>query len=136
MIFPIGFSAPVSPLDKPTVAIADVISYKVSRKSPCETARSAIVSRNSVDKLNTAIATHLLIVSSDTFRFNTTTSFFPLILANIEAKSRTTVTVLMPPAVPAGEPPINIRIKYAMQDAGRKYSCEIVAKPAVRSVTD
>ena len=82
------------------------------------------------------MATHLRMVSSAIFLRMMLTSFLPRILANMEAKSRIMVTVLTPPAVPAGEPPINIITTYTRQDAGLKYSWEMVAKPAVRSVTD
>ena len=51
--------------------------------------------------------------------------------------SRTTmVTVLMPPAVPTGEPPINISNKQRMAVAFVKCSCGIVANPAVLVVMD
>ena len=46
------------------------------------------------------------------------------------------VTVFTPPAVPAGEPPMNMNIRYVRQDAGRKDSWGMVANPAVRRVTD
>lgn len=52
--------------------------------------------------------------------------------ANITAK----VTVLTPPAVPTGEPPINISNRQTIAEESVRFSCAIVAKPAVLVVTD
>ena len=46
------------------------------------------------------------------------------------------VTVLIPPAVPTGEPPMNIKIIETSEAEFVKFSCGIVAKPAVLVVTD
>ena len=46
------------------------------------------------------------------------------------------VTVLMPPAVPVGDPPINISPKDTIEEALERFSCGIVANPAVRVVID
>ena len=42
----------------------------------------------------------------------------------------------MPPAVPTGEPPINIKSRQTIADAFVKCSCGTVANPAVLVVTD
>ena len=46
------------------------------------------------------------------------------------------VTVLMPPAVPTGDPPINIRSRDVRAEAFVRFSWGTVAKPAVLVVTD
>ena len=46
------------------------------------------------------------------------------------------VTVLIPPAVDAGEPPINIKIMVSSLDASVKALVSIVLNPAVLGVTD
>ena len=43
---------------------------------------------------------------------------------------------LIPPAVPTGEPPITIRMRDATDAAPVRFSCGIVANPAVLVVTD
>ena len=52
------------------------------------------------------------------------------------AKNTVKVTVLTPPAVPTGEPPININNKHTNEVAFDKFSCGTVAKPAVLVVMD
>ena len=39
------------------------------------------------------------------------------------------VVVLIPPAVPTGEPPTNIRINVKIEEAFVKFSCGKVEKP-------
>ena len=56
--------------------------------------------------------------------------------ANADATSTAKVTVFIPPAVPTGEPPINIKSKQTNADALVRFSCGTVAKPAVLVVTD
>ena len=46
------------------------------------------------------------------------------------------VTVLIPPAVPMGEPPTNINSILTKELLFVKFSCGIVIKPAVLHVTD
>ena len=52
------------------------------------------------------------------------------------AHRTTIVTVFIPPAVPMGEPPINIRIRLNIAVGFVKFSCAIVTNPAVLVVTD
>ena len=44
--------------------------------------------------------------------------------------------VLIPPAVPTGDPPMNIRTYPAMHEISVSFSCGTDAKLAVRNVTD
>ena len=53
-----------------------------------------------------------------------------------ERKRIATVTVFTPPAVPDGEPPMNMSNKKMKEVASLKFSCGIVKNPAVRVVTD
>ena len=46
------------------------------------------------------------------------------------------VVVLIPPAVPAGEPPMNISIHPRSLELSVSPDCDTDAKPAVRVVTD
>ena len=51
-------------------------------------------------------------------------------------KNRNAVTVLIPPAVPTGDPPMNISRLPTAQEVSVRCSCGMDAKPAVRHVTD
>ena len=73
---------------------------------------------------------------SEIRRPNKVALFLFLIVANAEQTRTAMVTVFMPPAVPTGEPPISIRIIDTAAEAFVRFSCGIVAKPAVRVVTD
>ena len=57
-------------------------------------------------------------------------------VASAETTNTTIVTVLTPPAVPTGEPPINIRSRETIAEAFVRFCCGIVANPAVLVVTD
>ena len=46
------------------------------------------------------------------------------------------VTVFTPPAVPTGDPPININNNDTMEEGFDKFCCGMVANPAVLVVTD
>ena len=50
--------------------------------------------------------------------------------------ARKIVTVLTPPAVPIGEPPINISMYDITQEKSVMFSCGKEQKPAVLRVTD
>ena len=47
-----------------------------------------------------------------------------------------TVVVLTPPAVPIGEPPMNMRTILTIAELSEKSACGIVSNPAVLVVTD
>ena len=51
-------------------------------------------------------------------------------------KTRKAVTVLTPPAVPIGEPPINIKMYPIKQEISVSFSCGTDANPAVLKLTD
>ena len=71
-------------------------------------------------------ATALRIESFDTVRLNISAELLFLIVEKAEHKSTTIVTVFMPPAVPTGEPPTNIRRRERKTDAVVRDSCGMV----------
>ena len=84
----------------------------------------------------TATATAFFTDSSEMRRPNRAPLLLFVMVANAEQISTATVTVFIPPAVPTGEPPISIKIIDTAAEALVKFSCGIVAKPAVLVVTD
>ena len=84
----------------------------------------------------TTTATAFLIDSSEMRRPNSVALFLFLIVEKAEQTRTAIVTVFIPPAVPTGEPPINIKIMDTAAEAFVKFSCAMVAKPAVLVVTD
>ena len=81
-------------------------------------------------------ATDFFTVCLDMFLLNSETSFLFFIAEYAVANKTTIVIVFTPPAVPTGEPPMNIKIKQTIADAFVKFSCGIVANPAVLVVID
>ena len=100
------------------------------------TAESKIVDKSITvnDVVNTAIA--FLIDFSDICLLNTSTVLLFLITETAEANKTRNVTVFIPPAVPTGEPPMNINSSEITAEEFVKSSCGIVANPAVLVVTD
>ena len=84
----------------------------------------------------TATATAFFTDPSEMRRPNKVALFLFLIVANAEHISTATVTVFIPPAVPAGDPPISIKIIDTVAEAFVRFSCGTEAKPAVLVVTD
>ena len=116
IIFPILSKKDVKFLDKPTVAVALAVSYKIS------TIDLSIVKLNNIVEIIKIIndivvtATAFLVISLDKFLLNNTTTYLFLTDAIAIATSETAVMVFIPPAVPTGEPPINIKIKHTITD--------------------
>ena len=81
-------------------------------------------------------ATALRVACRDKFLPNSDVSFWFRIVAYAVASKTTIVTVLTPPAVPTGEPPINISNKQRIAVVSVKFSCGTVATPAVLVVMD
>ena len=86
------------------------------------------------DMLITDIA--LLMAVLDIVRCQSTVSLLPFIAENEAATRIANVTVLIPPAVPTGLPPINISKIETKDVAFVKFCCGTVANPAVLVVTD
>ena len=136
MILPNVFNNEVRLLVSPTVAVALAVSYTISRALASVTADNSIVDRNIIvnDIPTTAMA--LLSACLGICRLNSTTSFLFWIVASADAISTAMVTVFTPPAVPTGEPPINISSNDTNEDASVRFCCGTVAKPAVLVVMD
>ena len=97
---------------------------------------NSIVDAEHIVRNVTATATAFLTDASETRRPNKVALFLLRIVANAEQIRTAIVTVFIPPAVPTGEPPINIKMIDTAAEAFVKFSCGTVAKPAVLVVTD
>lgn len=133
---PQTFSEEVKFRDSPTVAVALTVSKTTSRAGASVDSESNIVERATMMKDENATATAFLVTCFERFLWNKVTSFLPRTVAMVVANKTTMVTVLIPPAVPTGEPPINIKIIQMIDDAFVRFSCGRVAKPAVLVVID
>jgi hypothetical protein len=110
-------------LERPTVAVALTVSYAISiAETPSVTAARSIVEQNIIKKdvhiTETALATVCLAIDL----LNTSTLSLFLTDAIAEAIITAKVTVFIPPAVPTGEPPINIRRSDKIEDAFVRFS--------------
>ena len=94
--------------ESPTVAVALTVSYRISIKEAWVTAASRMVDIKAIENEVHTTATALLKASSEILLLKRLTIFLPLTVERAEANRITIVTVLIPPAVPTGEPPINI----------------------------
>ena len=81
-------------------------------------------------------ATALRIEPVDILRLKIVAWFLFRMVAKAEQSRTTMVTVLTPPAVPTGEPPMNISISDTREELFVRFSCGTEAKPAVLVVTD
>ena len=133
---PQKFKVEVKFLVRPTVAVALTVSYAISSAEAFVTRERSRVDKNIMlkDMATTAIA--FRIASFEMVRLNIVTSFLFLIDARADAINTVIVTVFTPPAVPNGEPPINISSSDRIADEFVKFSCGMVANPAVLVVTD
>ena len=134
--FPNVLSVAVRFLERPTVAVALTVSYTASMTEALLVAIKSKVDVAQIVRNITTTATAFFIDSSEMRRPNSVVAFLFLIVANAEQTRTAIVTVFIPPAVPTGEPPINIKIMDTKVEAFVKFSCGIVAKPAVLVVTD
>ena len=96
-------------LVRPTVAVALTVSYKTSVRLLSVTAESSTVEMMATPEDIKHTARALLTDSGEMLLEKRLTRLLPLTVEYAEEISTATVTVLMPPAVPTGEPPINIR---------------------------
>ena len=136
IIFPARLRLGVKFRDSPTVPVALTASNMISKAGASVTADRRTVDRYMMenDMITTVMA--LLTNCFDMLLPNSAVWLLLLIMeAAVNAKT-VTVTVFTPPAVPTGEPPINMSSKVKNADAFVRFSCGTVAKPAVLVVTD
>ena len=136
IILPHSFKNGVKFLDKPTVAVALTVSKNISVRTLFVVKHNNIVDKNTIAKDIPATAIDFLDISPVIVLLNKTISFLFFIDVNAVATTNTIVTVLIPPAVPTGDPPININTIHNNADALVKFSWGTVAKPAVLVVID
>ena len=84
----------------------------------------------------TATATAFFTDASEIRRPNRVALFLLRTVASAEQIRTAMVTVFIPPAVPTGEPPTNIKMMDTAAEAFVKLSCGTEANPAVLVVTD
>ena len=106
--FPAMLNKGVRFLESPTVAVALTVSYKISSMLASVTRESSIVEINIILKNIPITATALLMERRDILRLKRVTSFLSFMVDMTNTINTVKVTVLIPPAVPTGEPPINI----------------------------
>jgi hypothetical protein len=130
---------PVTPVDKPTVPRAEAVSNIISDIiKPFE---FSVILRANVAMNKTATKSSVMVIAlptttirTDRLNISTSCRFRSAVTAVI--KTTANVTVLIPPAVEPGEPPMNIsKIKTNLLDADR-LDISTVLKPAVLAVTD
>ena len=135
-ILPHIFNADVRFLLNPTVAVALTVSYTMSSTSASVTADKRRVEINMVIKDMPATATALLTACFEIVLSKRTASSLLFIVASVETINIAAVTVLTPPAVPDGDPPMNMSSNETTEDALVRSCCGIAAKPAVLVVMD
>ena len=122
IIFPKVLSIGVRFLERPTVAVALTDSYIASIIEALLVAINNIedIAQIEINITTTEIA--FFIEYSEMRRPNRVASFLLLMVENDEHTRTAMVTVFIPPAVPTGEPPINIKITDTEADAFVKFS--------------
>ena len=122
MSFPNMLSVAVKFLERPTVAVALTVSYTASRAEALLVAINSTVDAVQIAKKVTATATAFLTEPSEIRRPKTVVLFLFRIEENAEHTRTATVTVLIPPAVPTGDPPISINIIDTAEEAFVRFS--------------
>ena len=123
-------------LDNPTVPIALKVSYTTSIKLPCSRVSKSSTASTAAITLKTTIASALRTVSLAMLLRKITASSYPFATENAAINNIAAVVVLIPPAVPTGDPPINIRNIHTREVDSFNPFWDIVANPAVLKVTD
>ena len=136
MILPIVVSEDVSPRLKPTVAVALTDSYITSIAGASVDSDKKIMDVSITTENITTTATALRIESSEMVRLNIDDCFLLRIVAKADERRTAIVIVFTPPAVPTGEPPMNIKMRDAIDAALVRFSCGTEANPAVLVVMD
>ena len=107
------FSSGVIPVDSPTVPKAESTSNSVSERLKSVNRRMVSVAVATNPKLSMTTVIAWRITFGDIALPNTLASFRPRITEKTVANSTKSVVILIPPAVPAGPPPMNINMSIA-----------------------
>ena len=121
-IFPKRLSVDVKFLVRPTVAVALTVSYIISRILALVDAHKRIVEIDIIAKDTPKTATDLFTDCLGIALCNKHVCSLFLIVETAEATRTAAVTVFIPPAVPVGEPPINISINDTKDEAFVRFS--------------
>ena len=116
IIFPNIFRLDVRFLDSPTVAVALTVSYNMSQSGALQTVLRSIEEIKAIEKEQKVTAIAFFNALSEILLLNRTVSRLPVIDDRAAAAIIKNVTVLIPPAVPTGEPPINIISRHKMTE--------------------
>jgi Response regulators consisting of a CheY-like receiver domain and a winged-helix DNA-binding domain len=108
--FPAVLNSPVIPVDRPAVPNAEVASNSTGPSSKSETASRARVPPTTAATPSRATESACRMASFEMPRLPIVTWTFPRNSAQITKASSTNVPTLIPPAVPALPPPMNIMI--------------------------
>jgi len=126
----------VIPVLKPTVPNADITSNKTSFKEYLSNASIPIV-EIIINAIAVIVKVKALYVNLEgSFLLSNVTSLLPLMELKTPAATATKVVVFMPPPVPPGDAPINIRKARKKMVAAFKPAVLMVLKPAVLAVID
>ena len=135
----------VTPILKPTVPNAEVVSKSISRNSPLlalkgvspasETSRQA-VPRITMTTEMTKMANARLMVPEDMDLLNACTCPEPVMRALLKASKTPRLLVLMPPPVEPGDAPMNMNIIVPKRVILFMALKSRVLNPAVRGVTN
>ena len=123
-------------MERPTVPIAEVVSNKISRNPADSITETAIVPIIKIVKDISITEIPVRIFSSGILLPKHSVSLFPFTTVTAVRNNIAIVVVFTPPAVPAGEPPINIRRQEMNTDSSLRSPCGTVKNPAVLVVTD
>ena len=133
---PAQFSSEVRPLLSPTVETALIVSYSASVRFVSITSNRRIVKVMTIHSCTVMIAVAFLIRPAGILLLRITTSSWSLRNARRFMITMKTVTVFTPPAVPRGDPPINISKSSKRQVASESPDWDTEENPAVLAVVD
>ena len=136
MILPSMFRLDVRLRVSPTVALALTVSKIASMAGMSFVAIKIRVEREHIVINAVVTATAFFTDASEIPRPKRVALLLLRMVENAEHTKTATVTVLIPPAVPTGEPPISINIIETNVDAFVKFSWAMPANPAVLVVMD
>ena len=131
-------------IESPTVQKAETTSKKISKNgfecscgdAPCSRSRIRKLAAKIICSPKASKSRAFCTVASPKARCLAIAWFLPLKFASKNAARILNVVVLIPPAHEPGDPPMNMRNMTSKSAALLRLAWLIVAKPAVRQVTD